>query len=172
MPPPHALLVRERTEEDLGACVALATEVQRLDGYPSFVGDAGLGAFVAPDDALGAWVAELDGELEGNVLLRPRSAPPSVLLAADALAVEPSRLGFVARLMVAPHARRRGVARRLLDVAVREARRQGLVPVLDVVTSDVAAIALYEAAGWQRLGELVVTMRDGRDLALLVFAPR
>ena len=82
--------------------------------------------------------------LVGNVMLRPRSAPPSVELAADALGVAPDRLGFVARLMVAPRARRRGVARQLLDVAVGGARRLGRVPVLDVVTSDAAAVALYE----------------------------
>lgn len=162
--------VRARTPEDLDACVALATEIHRLDGYPSFLGDGGLAAFVAPDDALGAWVA-LDGaDLVGNVMLRPRSAPPSIELAVDALGLAPERLGFVARLMVAPRARRRGVARQLLDVAVGDARRLGRVPVLDVVTSDTAAVALYGASGWERLGDATVTLRDGRDLDLLVFA--
>lgn len=164
---PH---VRTRTAADLGACVALATEVQRVDGYPTFLGDGGLEAFVAPDDVLGAWVAELDGDVVGHVLLRPRSAPPSVILAAEALEVDAAKLGFVARLMVAPSARRRGLAKDLLDVVVLEAHRRGLLPVLDVVTSDTAAIALYEASGWHHLGDRTLTLRNGDDLALRVYS--
>lgn len=162
--------MRTRTPADLDACVEVATEVQRVDGYPSFLGDGGLASFLTPDDALGAWVAEVDGDLVGNVLLRPRSAPTSVVLAADALDVDATRLGFVARLMVAPRARRRGIARRLLDVVVNEALGRGLVPVLDVVTSDGAAIALYEAVGWRHLGDHTLTMRTGGELPLKVFA--
>jgi ribosomal protein S18 acetylase RimI-like enzyme len=167
MPSQH---LRARVDEDLDSCVALAAEVQRADGYPSFLGDGDLVAFVAPDDAIGAWVAELDGDVVGHVMLRPRSAPPSVVLAAGALDVDPQRLGFVARLMVAPHARRRGIARRLLDVVVEEAQRRRLLPVLDVVSSDVAAIELYEASGWRHLGDRRFTMRNGNDLSLRVYA--
>jgi ribosomal protein S18 acetylase RimI-like enzyme len=167
-----AVRVRDRAHGDLDACVALATEVHRLDGYPAFLGDGGLAAFVAPDDAIGAWVAALEEEVVGHVLLRPRSAPPSLELAARELGVEPDRLGFVARLMVAPRARRLGVARRLLDVAVGAAEARGLVAVLDVVTSDEGAVALYEATGWRRLGDLRFTMRGGGALALAVFARR
>jgi ribosomal protein S18 acetylase RimI-like enzyme len=145
-------------------------EVHELDGYPSFVGEGGFTAFVAPDDALGAWVALDDEGLVGNVMLRPRSAPPSVTIAARACGVAPEGLGFIARLMVAPRARRRGVARQLLDVAVADARGRGLVPVLDVVTSDAAAIALYVASGWQLLGAASFTMRNGDELELQVFA--
>jgi GNAT superfamily N-acetyltransferase len=169
---PTAPIVRTRTHADLKACVALAAEVQRLDGYPSFLGDGGLEAFVAPDEVLGEWVAELDGDLVGHVLLRPRSAPPSVVLAAEALGVDPVALGFVARLMVSPRARRRGVARDLLDVVVREAERRGLAPVLDVVASDTAAIRLYEACGWHHLGDRTLTLRDGDVLELRVYARR
>jgi GNAT superfamily N-acetyltransferase len=168
--PPCPSLVRERTPADLEACVTLASEVHRLDGYPSFLGEGGFTSFVAPDDALGAWVALLGEDLVGNVMLRPRSAPPSIALAAQALDVAPERLGFVARLMVASRARRRGIAGQLLDVAVAEARRLGRVPVLDVVTSDTAAVALYGASGWRRLGDASLTMSNGEDLELHVFA--
>ncbi len=171
MPPPDARVrVRPRTPEDLDACVAIVTEVHELDGYPSFLGDGGFASFVAPDDALGAWVA-LDGDdVVGNVARRPRSAPPSVDVAAAALGVGPERLGFVARLMVAPRARRRGVARLLLDTVVEAARALDRVPVLDVVTRDTAAVELYGASGWQRLGDVRLTMRHGEELELHVFA--
>jgi GNAT superfamily N-acetyltransferase len=162
--------VRARTPEDLDACLQLVAEVHELDGYPSFIGEGGFVAFVAPDDALGAWVALDDEGLVGNVMLRPRSAPPSVEIAARALGVAPDGLGFVARLMVAPRARRRGVAQQLLDVAVEAACTRDLVPVLDVVTSDAAAIALYAATGWQLLGDASFTMRNGDELELQVFA--
>ncbi len=168
--PPLPSHVRPRTSADLDACVALASVVHRLDGYPSFLGEGGLTSFLAPDDALGAWVALLDEDLVGNVVLRPRSAPPSITLAARALGIAPGRLAFIARLMVASRARRRGVARQLLDVAVAEARRLGRVPVLDVVTSDTAAVALYGASGWRRLGDASLTLRNGDDLELQVFA--
>lgn len=163
-------IVRERTPADLDACVAIVTEVHRLDGYPSFLGEGGYDAFLAPDDRLGAWVAVDDDGVAGNVLLRPRSAPPSVELATASLGVPADRLGFVARLMVAPRARRRGVARQLLEVAAGAARALGRVPVLDVVTRDVAAVALYDASGWRRLGDVRLTMRNGEDLELHVFA--
>jgi ribosomal protein S18 acetylase RimI-like enzyme len=162
--------VRPRTPDDLAGCVELAREVHAMDGYPSFLGDGGFEQFVAPDDALGAWVATRGDDVVGNVLLRPRSAPVSIELAAASLAVDAARLGFVARLMVAPRARRHGLARRLLDVVVHEARRRRLVTVLDVVATDVGAVALYEATGWRRLGALDQPLRDGRTLALVVFA--
>jgi len=165
-----ALVVRERTPTDVDAVVALATEVQRTDGYPSFLGDGTLTTFVTPDDALGAWVAERNGVLVGYVALRPRSAPASATLAAEALGVPMEGLGFVARLMVPPSARRLGVGRHLLDVAANAARRRDLVPVLDVVSDDASAVALYEARGWRRLGRHLVTLRDGRELPIQVFA--
>jgi ribosomal protein S18 acetylase RimI-like enzyme len=162
--------VRARTPEDLDECLALVALVHDRDGYPSFVGEGGLITFVAPDDALGAWVALDDDGLVGNVMLRSRSAPPSVEIAARACGVAPEGLGFIARLVVAPRARRRGIAIQLLDVAVEDARGRGLVPVLDVVRSDAAAIALYTATGWQLLGDVRFTVRNGEQLELQVFA--
>lgn len=170
MPDPEPLDVRAREPADLAACVAIAEEVRRTDGYPSFLGDGTLESFVSPDDALGTWVAVLDGRVVGTVALRPRSAPASAALATVTLGVEAERLAFVARLMVAPGARRRGAARRLLDVAVGEARRRGLVCVLDVVTHDAAAVELYEQSGWRRLGRNVITLRDGTELPIETFA--
>jgi GNAT superfamily N-acetyltransferase len=68
----------------------------------------------------------------------------------------------VARLFVAPSARRGGVARRLLDAAAGECRRLDRHPVLDVATHFAPAIALYERSGWRHAGRVVVDVGDGR----------
>jgi ribosomal protein S18 acetylase RimI-like enzyme len=163
-------VIRPRTHDDLDACAAIAAAVHEVDGYPSFLGDDTFASFVAPPDAIGAWVATDDEAIVGHVVLRPRSAPASAELAARELAVSPSRLGFVARLLVAPDARRRGVARQLLERVVDEGRQRGLCTVLDVVTSDVGAIALYDAIGWRRLGSHTMSLRRGGTLELHVYA--
>jgi ribosomal protein S18 acetylase RimI-like enzyme len=166
-----AYSIRTRTAADLDACVAVAEQVRALDGYPTFVGDDGLARFVDPDDALAAWVAVDDADgVVGMVALRPRSAPQSSVIAAKALEVGEDQLGFVARLEVAPRARRQGVAHALLDAAVATGRQLGRVLVLDVVTSDTSAIALYDASGWRRLGGHSLTLRDGRELDVVVYA--
>jgi ribosomal protein S18 acetylase RimI-like enzyme len=153
-----AYSIRTRTAADLDACVAVAEQVRALDGYPTFVGDDGLARFVDPDDALAAWVAVDDADgVVGMVALRPRSAPQSSVIAAKALEV-------------APRARRQGVAHALLDAAVATGRQLGRVLVLDVVTSDTSAIALYDASGWRRLGGHSLTLRDGRELDVVVYA--
>jgi ribosomal protein S18 acetylase RimI-like enzyme len=162
--------VRVRTPGDLDSCVALAEEVHAEDGYPSFVGDSGLAVFIDPDDAICAWVATIDQRVVGMVALRPHSAPQSAAIAARELGVDEDRLGFVARLEVAPGARRRGIGLALLDAAVDEARRRDRVPVLDVVTRDASAVAMYDASGWRRLGGHELELRDGRRLDIAVYA--
>lgn len=163
-------MIRERTDDDLAACAELASAVHDADGYPSFLGEGTFATFVAPDDALAAWVATHDGAIVGNVVLRPRSAPGSVVLAASALGCAPEGLGFVSRLLVAPAARRRGLARALLNRVVEASVARGRRTVLDVVTRDVGAIALYEACGWRVLGDHTMSMRDGSTLNLVVYA--
>jgi ribosomal protein S18 acetylase RimI-like enzyme len=79
----------------------------------------------------------------------------------EALNVDRDRIGVVSRLMVSPSVRHRGVGRLLLDTAASEAVRRGLTPALDVVTSYIAAVALYERAGWHRIGTITITTPDG-----------
>jgi GNAT superfamily N-acetyltransferase len=73
-------------------------------------------------------------------------------------------------LFVDRTARRRGVARALLDEATREAHLRGLWPVLDVVTTYAPAVALYEREGWKRLGTIDHPMPDGSSIAEHVYA--
>jgi GNAT superfamily N-acetyltransferase len=78
-------------------------------------------------------------------------------------------LAVIARLLVAPCVRRKGVGQALLEVAANEARSRGLWPVLDVVSSSTAAIALYEKCGWRRAGDVSVALPDGATFEEAVF---
>ena len=152
------------------ASAAIASVLRETDGYPAFLGDDDLEAFVTPSNEIAAWVALDANRVVGHVLLRRSSAPRASEVAAAALGVDATRLAFVARLMVLPDVRRRGIARALLATAADGAHSRGFVGVLDVLVEDVAAISLYEAEGWQRFGRTMFTMRDGRVFGELVFA--
>src|SRR5262249_6101134 len=125
--------------------------------------------FLVRSDAPAAWVAELDAEVVGHVALHTHAAPDVMRLVTARLGIPAEHVGVVARLVVSPRARRRGVARALLDVAVAETRPRGLEPVLDVVVEHGAAIALYEQTGWERLGEAALRLPDGRVLTEIVY---
>jgi GNAT superfamily N-acetyltransferase len=114
------VIVPARTEEDLDALAMIATEVQHRAGYPvRFSLD--LRAFVETSGALAAWVAEDDrGAVVGHVALNLRSSPPVVARVCEVLGHD--RIGVVARLLVAPAARRTGIATQLLRTAADEAR--------------------------------------------------
>lgn len=126
---------------------------------------------------MGAWVAELGGRVVGHVALRrsaaddvaptlwseregvpfdesaDETADESADETADKTADETAdETAVVSRLFVAPEARGHGIGERLLARAVAGAAELGLLPVLDVVTSDASATALYERTGWRFLG--------------------
>ena len=111
-----------------------------------------------------AWVAELDGQIIGHVALRSSSSAAVVAMASEALRLPADRLGVVARLLVSPQHRRHGTGRSLLEVACGHAHARGLWPILDVVTHQQGAIALYDKCGWTRAGQ--VTSRYGDDVVL------
>jgi predicted N-acetyltransferase YhbS len=80
-------------------------------------------------------VAELDGAVVGFAVLFERSGDACEL---DGLFVEPDRM-------------RSGVGRRLVEDAVRAARKRGAARI-DVV-ADPQAVAFYEAVGFVTVGE-------------------
>jgi GNAT superfamily N-acetyltransferase len=162
------LVVRRRTDDDLDACVEMAGAVHQLDGYPAYL-PTDLRTFLTSPDAYAAWVSEDSGEIIGHVALHRRSSVPVMAMASEALRQPVDRLAVVARLLTAPAARRRGAARVLLDVASRDAVARGLWPVLDVDTSLVGAVRLYEDCGWTRAGAVTVPLPDGSSLDELVY---
>lgn len=152
--------VRARVDADLEPCEAIAREVHRRDGYPPYVPGGDFRRFLAGEEALGAWVAVESDTLVGHVALHRRSSKAVMSLAAEALGADAGSMAVVARLLVRPGQRRQGIARLLLSVATGDAVRLRRQPILDVATQFSAAIALYEAAGWQRLGTVVVLLGD------------
>lgn len=100
-----------------------------------------------------------DGELVGTVQVI-LALPPN----------QPHR-GEIAKLLVRRSARRRGIARLLMDRAENEARAEGkTLLVLDTVTGDPAE-RLYETMGWRRVGVIpnFALYPDGRPCATTFF---
>jgi len=113
------------------------------DGYPIYLPDD-LTAFVATGGELGAWVATDGKAIIGHVALHPRSWVGVMGVARNALGCGEDEIAVVARLAVAPSARRLGVGRALLRHATLDGVRLGRRPVLDVAAHYDAAIRLYE----------------------------
>ncbi|MEM9132648.1 MAG: GNAT family N-acetyltransferase [Actinomycetota bacterium] len=163
------IIVRSRADADGPALGALAAVVQERDGYPPHLPGDEAGAFILDGEPLAAWVATDGDAVVGHVALHDHSSPGVLDLVADGVGVAPDGCGVVARLFVTPDLRRSGLGRRLLDIAVAECRRLGLLPVLDVVDRFEAAIALYEHVGWRRLGAVEFDIGDDRMLREYVY---
>jgi GNAT superfamily N-acetyltransferase len=151
----------------MDACVRLAEVVHERDGYPAYLA-TDLRTFLSAPDALAAWVAEAEGQIIGHVALHRRTIPAAMSIAADALTCPADQLGVVARLLVCPDVRRRGVGRALLEVATQEARTLGRWPVLDVSDQFEPAVALYQHSGWVRAGQVHLEL-DGQAIEELVY---
>jgi GNAT superfamily N-acetyltransferase len=144
--------LRERTDADLDACAGLVADVRRVDGYPPYLPDNDFMRLLTQPPPLVAFVATAGNTVAGHVALHRSTSAEAMTLASEALGVEPARLGVVARLFAAVDRRRAGVGRLLLGAATGAARARGRVPILDVWVELRAAVALYESAGWIKLG--------------------
>jgi GNAT superfamily N-acetyltransferase len=162
------VLIRGRTEDDIGRCELLAHAVHDVDGYPGRLPTDMRSFLVAPDE-LAAWVAEVEGEIVGHVGLHSRCTSATTNVLGQVMRLKDDELGVVARLFVSPTARRQGIGRRLLSTATEAARSRGLVPVLEVVTWLGAAVSMYEALGWARVGTAAFRFTDGTDLPMFVY---
>lgn len=86
------------------------------------------------------WIAESDGGVLGGALLELREALPSPLTAQRVR-------GYLFNVYVAPEARGQGLARRLTEAALDEAKRAGLEMVELHASKD--AEALYRGMGFE-----------------------
>jgi ribosomal-protein-alanine N-acetyltransferase len=127
-----ALVIRPRTDADLGALLAILRESHHTDGYPLMAKHVTTGWIVEKGDP--AWVAELDGVVVGHAAL---SGTPGAELE-------------LARLFVSGSARGHGAADALVATAEQYASSVGSALVLEVVEHNAAAIRLYERRGWVR----------------------
>lgn len=77
--------------------------------------------------------------------------------------------GEIYRVAVLPEYRQRGVAYRLLDYAVKNSRGDGLETLfLEVRSRNLAAIKLYTAYGFRRIGVRKNYYKDPTDDALIM----
>jgi GNAT superfamily N-acetyltransferase len=163
--------IRRRSDQDLDECIRLLRLVHDEDGYPRNW-PASPRTWLAPDDQLGAWVGD-DGErLLGHVAVAEPDVSPATAVWSAALDVTPAALLRVSLLFVAPFARGRRLGGRLLDAAVRYVVDRGSQPVLEVVSSDRGAVALYTRLGWRQVGRLQPEWLPPPDQTLLFVAPQ
>lgn len=162
--------VRRRSEQDLDGSVRLLRLVHDEDGYPR-QWPVSPRAWLAPDDQVAAWVADDADRLVGHVAVAESDESPATAVWSAALEVSPAALLRISLLFVAPFARGRGLGGRLLDTAVRFVGDRGAEPVLEVVSSDRAAVALYTRLGWRLVGSLQPEWLPRPDRALLFVGP-
>ena len=147
----HMTTIRARKPDDMGASVALLADVHAADGYP-MRWPTDPPAWLTPDTLLSAWVAEDESGMMGHVALCHAAGETAAPVWSAAAGLPPERIAAVARLFVTPRARGRGLGAVLLATACGAARERGLRPALEVLGHDRRAIALYERAGWRRVG--------------------
>ncbi|MCU1673380.1 MAG: hypothetical protein JWN77_1493 [Frankiales bacterium] len=155
--------VRTRQPADLDLLLPLLDRTHREEGYPVRT-EAVSGWWLAPAEALGAWVAVHDEHAVGHVALMPAQGPSlATWTAGTGRAAE--QLAVVSRLFTDRSVRGAGSA--LLATAVDEARALERTAVLEV---DVAAQAygFYLRRGWRELGRVRQTWghRDVESAAL------
>ena len=162
------MLIRPRRDGDAAALEAIAYRTHELDGYPKYLpGD--LKSFIVDGGALGAWVASDGARVIGHVALHRSSVPEVMEMALSATGLSQEGIAVVARMLVDPTERRRGIGRALLEKTMEEAVRLGRRAVLDVVEDHRAAIALYDACGWTRVGQVYWELPGGLPLREFVY---
>lgn len=154
--------LRERRGEDLDACVELLRQVHARDGYPVRWPTDPHG-WLTPSNLIAAWVVERDGELAAHAVLRGAEGTAGADPLAAATGLPAEQIALIARLFVAPAARRAGLAGLLLERAATESSARHLLLALDVVGSHSAPIALYERAGWRRVATVPWKPAAGGD---------
>ena len=161
--------IREKADTDAAACLELLMRVHETDGYPLHLPAEEVPAFFTSGDEAAAWVADANGRVVGHVALHCPAEDPTLEVARRATGLPVERLALVARLFVAPELRRSGLGRVLLRHAVAQAPALGRRAVLDVGQTLHSAVALYEAEGWSRAGELHLPLDPDTILDLWVY---
>jgi GNAT superfamily N-acetyltransferase len=162
------IVIRRKHHVDANACLELARLTHEVDGYPKYLPDD-LDAFVNNPAEMAAWVAESACRLVGHVAVHGATGDPASPVASSETGLAAEEMLVIARLMVHPKARRKGVGRQLLDAATSYAATRQRMPVLDVLQESSAAIALYEDLGWRCAGPLVLPLHGHPALQLWVY---
>jgi GNAT superfamily N-acetyltransferase len=167
-------MIAPRHAAHLGRVADALRLVHESDRYPMVWPDDPI-AWLTPDGTLGAWVAFVDGELVGHVMIVDGGKVEHAAELAEAARVPVTNLAGVSRLFVTPAARGTGVAVTLLERVEDMPARRGRRLVLDVVDDGGPAIRLYERLGWTRVtaGPASWARPDGvRPRAAAYLSPR
>ena len=119
------------------------------------------------------WRDALESVVRGERLLLVAEDTATILGTVQVILKQPEnqpRRGDLAKMLVRPQARRRGVGAALLEAAERCAFDAGkTLLVLDTASDD--AERLYARGGWQRVGEIpdYALMPDGAFCATTIF---
>jgi GNAT superfamily N-acetyltransferase len=167
---PPAVRVRTRQPSDLDSCVLALRRVHDAMAYP-LVWPADPQAWLTHGTQVRAFVAEVDAVIRGHVAVtRPKPGETAFAWAAE-LGVAVDELLSVSLLFVNPQVQGGGVGSRLLDAAEAEIRDRGAAPVLEVISLNTRAIALYEARGWRRIGSVSYSWLPEPERSLLYVGP-
>lgn len=162
--------IRRRWSGDLDGCVAALAGVHEADGYP-VDWPAEPARWLVESDQLASWVAvSAGGEIVGHAALCRGTGSSAGEVWARRVGREAAEAGAVSRLYVAPPARGYGLGERLLASVVGQAQAWGLHPVLDVVTTGSAAVALYQQLGWELMLTVDQIWPNGSVVAVHCFA--
>ena len=152
------LVVRRRTDVDLDALAQVVARVRAADDYPTYLPGDDYHRLLTRPEPLEAWVSEWNSDICGHVALNTQPSPGAMQVLHDAGIVGP--LGAIARLLVDPDVRA-GVSPERCCKRRNPRRSEASPPVLEVVESSHAAIALYRQSGWVELGRTSLALRTG-----------
>jgi GNAT superfamily N-acetyltransferase len=155
----------------MDACVSLLEIVHARDHYP-LLWPVDAAEWLSPRQLIAAWVAAGNDAILGHVALNHARHNENGLEWLSSQSLVPGKVVWISRLFVAPEARRLGLGSKLLQAAVEHAIGMGLLPALEVVESDQAAIELYEQFGLVRVHSRDWTLPSGaRTVLHTYFAP-
>ncbi|MCE7079980.1 GNAT family N-acetyltransferase [Streptomyces sp. ST2-7A] len=163
------VVIRPRLKSDLPEAGKALVSVHQTDGYP-VEGVEDPEAWLSPDQLTEAWIAELDGQVVGHVLLSRPDGEDAIALFRQRWPEDDAGILVLGRLFVLREARGKSVGEKLVRAATESAHAQNHHAVLDVMAKDAAAIRLYERLGWQLIGSASHSYGDGQQIEALCYA--
>ena len=158
------LLVRERTSNDVAACVAILKDVYADVGYPVRGVDDALEFLTG--SSLASWVAVEDGEVVGHVCITAADrSDAAVALWMDQNPNDTS-IAELSRLFTQPNRQRAGIASALVEKATAWAAAQNvrlILMALDLPRLQ-PAIRFYKRSGWRKYGD--TESQNSKDLKI------
>jgi GNAT superfamily N-acetyltransferase len=146
---PQVKGVRRRKAGDVAMCGRLLEVVHYDARYPALRPEPPR-AWLEHPDVHDAWVCERVGRILGHVAVSDVARDSlSALRWRETTERSPAELMAVSRFFVRPTARQQGIGTALLDLAVAEIRRQGRLPVLEMVSARRDGFPFLASRGWR-----------------------